>query len=411
MSKTNNENIRCSFCGREKKDVNVLIAGITGHICDSCISQASAIVQEDAGVKNHQEIESTLKLLKPLEIIEHLNEYVIGQEDAKKVLAVAVYNHYKRLLHKEVDSEVEIEKSNVILVGETGTGKTLLAKSIAKLLNVPFCIADATVLTEAGYVGEDVESILSRLLQAADFDVDSAERGIVFIDEIDKVARKSDNPSITRDVSGEGVQQAMLKLLEGTIVGVPPQGGRKHPEQKMTQVDTKNILFICGGAFDGIQKIIERRVKTQSIGFGAGSELAEIKQNILSYVNQLDIKTYGLIPELIGRFPVLTYLNPLNKETLISILTEPKNSLLKQYCKLFEFDGIELNVNDDVLEFIVDKAIELKLGARGLRSICEAILTDAMFNAPSMEVKKLDITLDYAKEQFGNSKVSKLKVA
>jgi len=405
------EEISCSFCGRQKKDVDVLIAGITGHICDACIGQANLIVQDEVGQKTTSDLEKSITLLKPAEILKSLNEYVIGQDESKKVLSVAVYNHYKRLLQKDTEDDIEIEKSNVILCGETGTGKTLLAKTIAKMLNVPFCIADATVLTEAGYVGEDVESILSRLLQAADYDVKSAERGIVFIDEIDKVARKSDNPSITRDVSGEGVQQAMLKLLEGTIVGVPPQGGRKHPEQKMTQVDTKNILFICGGAFDGIQKIIERRVKTQSIGFGAGSELAEIKQNILSYVNQLDIKTYGLIPELIGRFPVLTYLNPLNKETLISILTEPKNSLLKQYCKLFEFDGIELNVNDDVLEFIVDKAIELKLGARGLRSICEAILTDAMFNAPSMEVKKLDITLDYAKEQFGNSKVSKLKVA
>ncbi|MDG2226971.1 MAG: ATP-dependent Clp protease ATP-binding subunit ClpX [Flavobacteriales bacterium] len=405
------EEISCSFCGRQKKDVDVLIAGITGHICDACIGQANLIVQDEVGQKTTSDLEKSITLLKPAEILKSLNEYVIGQDESKKVLSVAVYNHYKRLLQKDTGDDIEIEKSNVILCGETGTGKTLLAKTIAKMLNVPFCIADATVLTEAGYVGEDVESILSRLLQAADYDVKSAERGIVFIDEIDKVARKSDNPSITRDVSGEGVQQAMLKLLEGTIVGVPPQGGRKHPEQKMTQVDTKNILFICGGAFDGIQKIIERRVKTQSIGFGAGSELAEIKQNILSYVNQLDIKTYGLIPELIGRFPVLTYLNPLNKETLISILTEPKNSLLKQYCKLFEFDGIELNVNDDVLEFIVDKAIELKLGARGLRSICEAILTDAMFNAPSMEVKKLDITLDYAKEQFGNSKVSKLKVA
>ena len=405
------EEISCSFCGRQKKDVDVLIAGITGHICDSCIGQANLIVQDEVGQKTTGDLEKSLTLLKPAEILKSLNEYVIGQDESKKVLSVAVYNHYKRLLQKDTDDDIEIEKSNVILCGETGTGKTLLAKTIAKMLNVPFCIADATVLTEAGYVGEDVESILSRLLQAADYDVKSAERGIVFIDEIDKVARKSDNPSITRDVSGEGVQQAMLKLLEGSVVGVPPQGGRKHPEQKMTQIDTKNILFICGGAFDGIQKIIERRVKTQSIGFGAGAELAEIKENILSYVNQLDIKTYGLIPELIGRFPVLTYLNPLDKETLISILTEPKNSLIKQYCKLFEFDGIELIVHNEVLEFIVDKAMELKLGARGLRSICEAILTDAMFNAPSMDLKKLDITLDYAKEQFGNSKVSKLKVA
>ena len=405
------EEISCSFCGRQKKDVDVLIAGITGHICDACIGQANLIVQDEVLQKTTGDLEKSLTLLKPSEILSSLNEYVIGQDESKKVLSVAVYNHYKRLLQKDTDDDIEIEKSNVILCGETGTGKTLLAKTIAKMLNVPFCIADATVLTEAGYVGEDVESILSRLLQAADYDVKSAERGIVFIDEIDKVARKSDNPSITRDVSGEGVQQAMLKLLEGSVVGVPPQGGRKHPEQKMTQIDTKNILFICGGAFDGIQKIIERRVKTQSIGFGAGAELAEIKQNILSYVNQLDIKTYGLIPELIGRFPVLTYLNPLDKETLISILTEPKNSLIKQYCKLFEFDGIELIVHKEVLEFIVDKAMELKLGARGLRSICEAILTDAMFNAPSMDLTKLDITLDYAKEQFGNSKVSKLKVA
>jgi len=405
------EEISCSFCGRQKKDVDVLIAGITGHICDACIGQANLIVQDEVVQKTTGDLEKSLTLLKPSEILSSLNEYVIGQDESKKVLSVAVYNHYKRLLQKDTDDDIEIEKSNVILCGETGTGKTLLAKTIAKMLNVPFCIADATVLTEAGYVGEDVESILSRLLQAADYDVKSAERGIVFIDEIDKVARKSDNPSITRDVSGEGVQQAMLKLLEGSVVGVPPQGGRKHPEQKMTQIDTKNILFICGGAFDGIQKIIERRVKTQSIGFGAGAELAEIKENILSYVNQLDIKTYGLIPELIGRFPVLTYLNPLDKETLISILTEPKNSLIKQYCKLFEFDGIELIVHNEVLEFIVDKAMELKLGARGLRSICEAILTDAMFNAPSMDLKKLDITLDYAKEQFGNSKVSKLKVA
>jgi ATP-dependent Clp protease ATP-binding subunit ClpX len=405
------EEISCSFCGRQKKDVDVLIAGITGHICDACIGQANLIVQDEVGQKTTTDLEKSLTLLKPAEILKKLNEYVIGQDESKKVLSVAVYNHYKRLLQKDTADDIEIEKSNVILCGETGTGKTLLAKTIAKMLNVPFCIADATVLTEAGYVGEDVESILSRLLQAADYDVKSAERGIVFIDEIDKVARKSDNPSITRDVSGEGVQQAMLKLLEGSVVGVPPQGGRKHPEQKMTQIDTKNILFICGGAFDGIQKIIERRVKTQSIGFGVGAELAEIKENILSYVNQLDIKTYGLIPELIGRFPVLTYLNPLDKETLISILTEPKNSLIKQYCKLFEFDGIELVVHNEVLEFIVDKAMELKLGARGLRSICEAILTDAMFNAPSMDLKKLDITLDYAKEQFGNSKVSKLKVA
>ena len=411
MAKSKNENIKCSFCGREKKDVNVLIAGITGHICDSCIGQANTIVQEDLGIKNKKEIETSLTLLKPLEIIDHLDQYVIGQDDAKKVLSVAVYNHYKRLLYKQSKDDVEIEKSNVILVGETGTGKTLLAKSIAKLLNVPFCISDATVLTEAGYVGEDVESILSRLLQSADYDVKAAEQGIVFIDEIDKVARKSDNPSITRDVSGEGVQQAMLKLLEGAIVSVPPQGGRKHPEQKMVQVETKNILFICGGAFDGIDKIIERRVKTQAIGFSTQDEAYYSSDNILSFVNQLDIKKYGLIPELIGRFPVLTYLSPLNEESLLLILTEPKNALIKQYKKLFEIDGIELELDQKVLKYIVEKAVELKLGARGLRSICEAILTDAMFEAPSNKEKQVKITLSYAKEKFSKSKISKLKVA
>jgi ATP-dependent Clp protease ATP-binding subunit ClpX len=411
MGKSKNENIRCSFCGREKKDVNVLIAGITGHICDSCIGQANTIVQEDLGIKNKKELESSLTLFKPLEIIDHLDQYVIGQDDAKKVLSVAVYNHYKRLLYKQSKDDVEIEKSNVILVGETGTGKTLLAKSIAKLLNVPFCIADATVLTEAGYVGEDVESILSRLLQSADYDVKAAEQGIVFIDEIDKVARKSDNPSITRDVSGEGVQQAMLKLLEGAVVSVPPQGGRKHPEQKMVQVETKNILFICGGAFDGIDKIIERRVKTQAIGFNTNDDSHYSSENILSFVNQLDIKKYGLIPELIGRFPVLTYLNPLDEKSLLLILTEPKNALIKQYKKLFEIDGIELDLDQEVLNYIVEKAVELKLGARGLRSICEAILTDAMFEAPSNEAKTMKITLSYAKEKFLKSKISKLKVA
>ena len=411
MSKAKNDTIHCSFCGKEKKDVNVLIAGITGHICDSCISQAYTIIKEDVSLKTNKELASDLKLLKPQEIIEHLNQYVIGQQDAKKVLSVAVYNHYKRLLHKENSDDVEIEKSNVILVGETGTGKTLLAKSIAKLLNVPFCIADATVLTEAGYVGEDVESILSRLLQAADFDVSSAERGIVFIDEIDKVARKSDNPSITRDVSGEGVQQAMLKLLEGAVVSVPPQGGRKHPEQKMIQLQTKNILFICGGAFDGIKNIIERRVKTQAIGFGSNDSLLNNNDNLLSYVNQLDIKKYGLIPELIGRFPVLTFLNPLDRTTLREILSKPKNALIKQYEKLFEIDQIELKIEDNVLDYIVEKAIELKLGARGLRSICEAILTDAMFEAPSSEAKQIKIDLTYAQEKFLNSKISKLKVA
>jgi ATP-dependent Clp protease ATP-binding subunit ClpX len=412
MAKPQDDSIRCSFCGREKKDVNVLIAGITGHICDSCINQAHSIVKEEVGTKSNSDIEKTLQLLTPLEIIDQLNKHVIGQEDAKKVLAVAVYNHYKRLLQKGIEKDnIEIEKSNVIMVGETGTGKTLLARSIAKLLNVPFCIADATVLTEAGYVGEDVESILSRLLQSADYDVDSAQRGIVFIDEIDKVARKSDNPSITRDVSGEGVQQAMLKLLEGAQISVPPQGGRKHPEQKMVQINTKDILFICGGAFDGISKIIERRVKSQSIGFNSLSKEEFNDEKLLSHVNQLDIKQYGLIPELIGRFPVLTYLNPLTKETLINILTEPQNAIIKQYIKLFEMDDVKLSFNDDVLEFIVDRAITLKLGARGLRSICEAILTDAMFNAPSTDEKELVIDLNYAEKQFSKSKISKLKVA
>ena len=412
MSKASEESIRCSFCGREKKEVNVLIAGITGHICDSCISQAHLIVKEEGGLKSKKEIEETLKLLTPKEIVDKLNKHVIGQDEAKKVLSVAVYNHYKRLLQKNnVDDNIEIEKSNVIMVGETGTGKTLLARTIANLLNVPFCIADATVLTEAGYVGEDVESILSRLLQAADYNVQSAERGIVFIDEIDKVARKSDNPSITRDVSGEGVQQAVLKLLEGAQVSVPPQGGRKHPEQKMIQIDTKNILFICGGAFDGISKIIERRVKSQSIGFNSLSGEEFNDEKMLSHVNQLDIKKYGIIPELIGRFPVLTYLHPLTKETLISILTDPQNALIKQYVKLFEMDDVKLIIKDEVLNYIVEKAILLKLGARGLRSICEAILSESMFNAPEKDIKELIIDVSYAEKQFLKSKISKLKVA
>ena len=412
MSKTSEDSIRCSFCGREKKEVNVLIAGITGHICDSCITQAHLIVKEEGGVKSKNEIENTLKLLTPKEIVENLGLHVIGQDEAKKVLSVAVYNHYKRLTQKnKTNDNIEIEKSNIIMVGETGTGKTLLAKTIANLLKVPFCIADATVLTEAGYVGEDVESILSRLLQAADYNVQAAERGIVFIDEIDKVARKSDNPSITRDVSGEGVQQAMLKLLEGAIVNVPPQGGRKHPEQKMIQIDTKNILFICGGAFDGISKIIERRVKSQSIGFNTLSDSDFNDEKMLSNVNQLDVKKYGLIPELIGRFPVLTYLHPLSEETLLSILTEPKNALTKQYVKLFEMEKINLIIKKEVLDFIVQKAMLLNLGARGLRSICEAILTDSMFNAPDQKIKELVIDLSYAEKQFSKSKISKLKVA
>ncbi len=405
------KDIKCSFCGKSKDDngVELLISGISAHICNSCVGQASEILREDIRLKRTENNSHTLTLLKPKEIMTHLGQYIIGQNEAKKVLAVAVYNHYKRLNQTIETDEVEIEKSNVILVGETGTGKTLLAKTIAKLLNVPFAIADATVLTEAGYVGEDVESILSKLLQAADYDVAAAERGIIFIDEIDKVARKSDNPSITRDVSGEGVQQALLKLLEGSIVNVPPQGGRKHPDQKMIKIDTKNILFVCGGAFDGIKQIIERRVKTQAIGFSTDDSFEFNEENILSYVNQLDIKQYGLIPELIGRFPVLTHLDPLDRNTLLRILKEPKNSLIKQYTKLFELDDIALTIEDNVLDFIVDKAIDLKLGARGLRSICEAILTDAMFDAPSNNITELSIDLTYAKEKFSKSKINQLQ--
>lgn len=403
----------CSFCGRPKSQVGLLIAGLSGHICENCISQGYTIVQEEfhqAAAKTTKH-DNHLNLLKPSEIKSRLDEYVIGQEDAKRVLAVSVYNHYKRLNQKVTKDDIEIEKSNVILVGRTGTGKTLLAKTIAKMLNVPFCIADATVLTEAGYVGEDVESILSRLLQASDYDVAAAEKGIVFVDEIDKIARKSDNPSITRDVSGEGVQQAMLKLLEGTVVNVPPQGGRKHPEQKMIQIDTKNILFICGGAFDGIERIIARRINTQQIGF-AQNEVEKIDgDNFLKYINPTDIKTYGLIPELIGRFPSLTYLEPLDAKSLKRILTEPKNALVKQYVKLFEIDGIQLQFDNEVLDYIVEKAIEFKLGARGLRSICEAILTDAMFELPSQDEKNFRVTLAYATEKFSKSKVATLKVA
>ncbi|MBP5982883.1 MAG: ATP-dependent Clp protease ATP-binding subunit ClpX [Fluviicola sp.] len=398
----------CSFCGRPRSQVGLLIAGLSGHICDHCIVQARTIVDEEVSTKPKEEL--PVNVLKPSDIKTKLDDYVIGQDDAKKVLSVAVYNHYKRLHQTTVD-DVEIEKSNVILVGRTGTGKTLLAKTIAKMLNVPFCIADATVLTEAGYVGEDVESILSRLLQAADYNVQAAQNGIVFIDEVDKIARKSDNPSITRDVSGEGVQQALLKLLEGSTVNVPPQGGRKHPEQKMVAVDTRNILFICGGAFDGIERIIASRVNRQTIGFATASEVRIDGDNFLKYINPTDIKTFGLIPELIGRFPVLTYLEPLDAKSLKRILTEPKNALIKQYTRLFEIDGIRLTFDAKVLDFIVEKALDFKLGARGLRSICEAILTDAMYELPSKNESEFKVTLDYAQAQFSKSKMAALKVA
>ncbi|MEY3398601.1 MAG: hypothetical protein RL220_1195 [Bacteroidota bacterium] len=403
--------ISCSFCGRKKSEVNILIAGISGHICDDCVGQADLILKEEYGAPDNTPKDLNFKLLKPADIKRYLDDYVIGQDEAKKVLSVAVYNHYKRLQQKKTDDEVEIEKSNLVLVGETGTGKTLLARSIANMLKVPFCIADATVLTEAGYVGEDVESILSRLLQAADYDVKAAERGIVFIDEIDKIARKGDNPSITRDVSGEGVQQALLKLLEGSTVNVPPQGGRKHPEQKMIQVDTRNILFICGGAFDGIARLIERRINIAPIGYGQKKNVEFNRDNMLQYITPSDLKSYGLIPELVGRFPSLVHLDPLDAGALRRILTEPKNALIKQYVKLFEMDGVKLSIDKKVLDFIVEKAIEYKLGARGLRSICETIFTDAMFELPSMETKEFKLTAQYAKEKFAHSRLSQLKVA
>ena len=406
--------IKCSFCGRDKSETYVLIAGITGHICDQCIQQAQNILNDEMNSKLKTTINSHLTLLKPQEIKKFLDQYVIGQDDAKKVLAVAVYNHYKRISSKiKKQDDIEIEKSNIILVGETGTGKTLLARTIAKMLNVPFCIADATVLTEAGYVGEDVESILTRLLQAADYDVAAAERGIVYIDEIDKIARKSDNPSITRDVSGEGVQQALLKLLEGSIVNVPPQGGRKHPEQKMISMDTHNILFLCGGAFDGIEKKIAKRLQSNAIGYKARDHEHLDKTNFLQYVNPVDLKAFGIIPELIGRLPVITHLDPLDKQVLRAILTEPKNALIRQYEKLFQLESLNLVIDKNVLDFIVDKAFEFKLGARGLRSICEAILLDAMFEIPSAKhsTKDFHVTLSYAKEKFAKANVNKLKVA
>ncbi len=402
----------CTFCGRSSREVKLLINGISGAICDECVQQAYEIVKENLPIEKGSSDLDWKKLPKPEGIKAFLDQYVIGQDEAKRYLSVSVYNHYKRLFQKITNDDVEIEKSNIIMVGATGTGKTLLARTIAKLLHVPFAIVDATVLTEAGYVGEDIESILTRLLQAADYNVAAAQRGIVFIDEIDKIARKGDNPSITRDVSGEGVQQGLLKLLEGSIVNVPPQGGRKHPEQKMIAVDTKNILFICGGAFDGIEKKIAQRLNTRVVGYSACKETAQVdRSNFLKYITPTDLKSFGLIPEIIGRLPILTYLNPLDRSALRSILTEPKNSIIKQYVKLFEMDAIKLTFDEDVYEYIVDKALGFKLGARGLRSIVEAIMMDAMFSMPSERKRKLHISLAYAKEKIEKSDVNRLQIA
>lgn len=408
-----NSKRRCSFCGRTEDEVGFLITGVNGCICDSCAEQAHEIVKEAMHHQGQGPTDLNLsELPKPKDIKEFLDQYVIGQDDAKRYLAVAVYNHYKRLLQPKDKNDVEIEKSNIIMVGSTGTGKTLLARTIAKLLHVPFTIVDATVLTEAGYVGEDIESILTRLLQVADYNVEEGERGIVFIDEIDKIARKGDNPSITRDVSGEGVQQGLLKLLEGSVVNVPPQGGRKHPDQKMIPVNTKNILFICGGAFDGIERKIAQRLNTNVVGYSAAKEAVKIDRgNLMRYIAPQDLKSFGLIPEIIGRLPVLTYLNPLDRMALRNILTEPKNSIIKQYVKLFEMDGVKLEFEPEVFEYIVDKAIEYKLGARGLRSIVETIMNDVMFEIPSQQTERFVVTLDYAKQQMGKANVSRLQMA
>ena len=413
MAKKANSSNHCSFCGRSEQEVNLLISGMTGYICDMCTEQAHEIVSDSFKSNGKSDVGITFSSLpKPAEIKGFLDEYIIQQDNAKKFLSVAVYNHYKRILQKNVNDDVEIEKSNIIMVGSTGTGKTLLARTIAKMLKVPLTIVDATVLTEAGYVGEDIESILTRLLQIADYDVAAAERGIVFIDEIDKIARKSDNPSITRDVSGEGVQQGLLKLLEGSIINVPPQGGRKHPDQKMIPVDTKNILFICGGAFDGIEKRIAQRLNTRVVGYSASRDTSHIdRNNMMQYITPMDLKSFGLIPEIIGRLPVLTYLNPLDKEALLRILTEPKNSIIKQYFKLFEMDKIKLTFDDDVYEYIVDKALEFKLGARGLRSIVEAIMMDSMFTMPSEKKTELHVTREYAVSKLLKSNIETLRVA